>query len=280
MKRVLPLFLLSLVLAGCVMPDLGNVQISVNYTPTNASNQTVNATPMPVPQTLSLCVFGLSTLEDSALLTNLTCRGENVEMELKTLTNTARAEEFSTCELFFLKDDLEGRYLDRALRMWLKEGVLQGKGLVLWGEAGTLVHDDTAVIGWEPELGMIVPARITGGGTEPNKLGVIENANGTIDLIEADANLEGFSGLPLQGVNITETASEGNGVSAYLRTGEFTTSPSYYAILHAQIQGLGSSLTNAHVYYFSFDPQRYTPAQLKALLLVLAQERLATLAGC
>lgn len=261
-------------LAGCLSLDNGQLRVRVDTSNlTNISaNQSLNATMVPIPKSLSLCVFGAPAAEDKALEANLTCRGEAVKLELRQLSGTARPGDFAGCALIYLKDDAEGRYLDRALRAAVRQEVLAGSSLVLWGEAGTLVHDDEAVLGWAPELGDIVPATIAGPGKEPQKIGTVENASGTIDLTGGDALLEPWAGLGLSNANITEVSAENDPeVLAYMRTGPYTTSSSYYAVLRANPAG--------PVYYFSFDPQRHTPQQFSLFVGSLAGEYLSRATG-
>jgi hypothetical protein len=268
MSRAALTIALALLLAGCVGPDL-----VIRVETANATGNLTNAT--LVPAQLNLCVFGLPTAEDAALASSLSCRGQTVTLGVLPLNNTSPLERFPECAVFFLKDDAEGRYLDRALRMALRAELLAGKSLVLWGESGTLVHDDPAVAGWDPDLGDLVPARVHAPGRDAERLGSLVT-DGSLDLVTADALLEGWRDLSFAGLEVTEGVPEnGADISAHLRTGPYATSVSYLAILHRSPRSLEGALARSHAYWFAFDPQRHTPLQLRTLLASLAGNWLA-----
>ena len=279
--RLQPLAFLALaaLLLGCVNVNWSNQTVSANISiplvpiPENLSvtvsaalpgfeNATASPTPegLAVPDKLTACVFGPRNTATDDLFSTALPRGEkNVSLEAKWLGNNAKPMDLEGCALIILNDGGEGRYLDYVPRAAIRQKVLGGSGLIVSQEAGTLVHDDSAVNGWEYILAGVVPVALP---ESPVNLTV----NATFVLTAPDAALDGFAQFNATGLNVTDI-NVGNGETvAMFRTGPYQTSVAYPAVVRG---GAGSGA----VYYLSVAPEA-APGVFKAVARFLASDYL------
>ena len=273
--RLLPLAFLALaaVLLGCVSVNWENQTISANISVPEGLNNTIpvegiignitaSATPeiAVAPDKIKACIFGPHDAVIEGLFSDgVVFAGNAVAIDATWLTNNAKPADVEDCAIIMLNDGGEGRYLDYVPRTAIKQRISSGAGLLVSREAGTLVHDDNAVRGWEYVLAGVVPVSLP---ESPANLTV----NATFVTVTAGGALEGTEPFNVTDLNVTDI-NLGNGENAALfRTGPYQTSVAYPAVVKG---GSGRGL----VYYVSFAPDA-APEVYKALVRFLAADYL------
>jgi len=203
----------------------------------SGANATASAAPVAAPEKVSACVFGdRSVVVEEIFSSGVPLEGRVVGVEVKWLGAAAKPMDLDDCALIVLSD----KFLDFIQRTAVKEKVLNGIGLIVSGEGGTLVHGDPAVRGWDYVLGQVVPAVLP---EEPANLTV----NGTFVVIAKDPALEGIRDFNMS-ANLTDVYLGNGEAVALVRLGALPTSTAYYAVVRGRA-GMGI------VYYISFAPE-------------------------
>lgn len=273
---------LSALLLGCITVDWENQTVSANLPfPENVSVTVPPVSDIPgllggngtasptaeasaaVPDKVKACVFGLHDAVADGIFSGSVQFGEKtVALDPVWLTNNAKPEDLAGCAVIMLNDGgpaSEGRYLDYVPRVAVKQQVSSGSGLIVSREAGTLVHDDNAVRGWEYVLAGVVPVSIP---ESPANLTV----NATFVHAADDPAIGGISEFNVTDANITDVNLGSGKTIALFRLGQYQSSVSYPAVVRG---GAGRGL----VYYVSFAPEA-APDVYKALARFLATDYL------
>ncbi len=257
-------FLFGCVAIPGVTVPVENVSVNISISPNVSIPENItiiipwiggvlNATPTPVvlPEKVEACIFGERSEVIEELLSEGVVHGEKtIKVGVKWLDNTAKLMDLEDCALIVLKDSGEGKYLDFVPRTAVKEKVFRGTGLIVFGDAGTLVHGDPAVRGWDYVLGQVVPV------TLPEE-GANLSVNGTFVMAAKDPALEGIGSFNVTGLNLTEVYLGNGEAIAFIRTGPYQTSVAYYAVVRGRA---GKGI----VYHVSFAPEA-SPQVFRAL---------------
>lgn len=166
--------------------------------------------------------------------------------------NIFNPDEIDNCKIILLKDDGEGRYASRLLRQKIRSNIMSGSLFILYKRAGTLVQNDTSVLGWSLIFGDIIPVEIS----PTAKMETFQDriVNGTFVVTNNDVAMQGIQMMEVNRWDTTQIAVKEGKQIAIIREGENQSSPATVAIVTANY-GLGKT------YYFAYDPM-LTPGVL------------------